>query len=91
VTDHYIGLMSGTSMDGIDAVVASFDDTGINIVATHERPYPETLRYALLKAVATPVDQPLRRLKFSSNPASRQRKFGRSAAMARPCGISPTL
>jgi anhydro-N-acetylmuramic acid kinase len=59
VSDHYIGLMSGTSMDGIDAVVASFDDTGINIVATHERPYPETLRYALLKAVATPVDQPL--------------------------------
>ena len=59
MSDHYIGLMSGTSMDGIDAVVASFDDTGINIVATHERPYPETLRYALLKAVATPVDQPL--------------------------------
>jgi len=54
VTDHYIGLMSGTSMDGIDAVVASFDDTGINIVATHERPYPETLRYALLKAVGAP-------------------------------------
>ena len=59
MTDHYIGLMSGTSMDGIDAVVASFDDTGMNIVATHERPYAETLRYALLKAVATPMDQPL--------------------------------
>ena len=59
MTDHYIGLMSGTSMDGIDAVVASFDDTGINIVATHERPYAETLRYALLRAAATPVDQPL--------------------------------
>jgi anhydro-N-acetylmuramic acid kinase len=40
-------------------LLTSFDDTGINIVATHERPYPETLRYALLKAVATPVDQPL--------------------------------
>ena len=51
--------MSGTSMDGIDAVVASFDETGINIVATHERPYAETLRHALLKAVATPVDQPI--------------------------------
>ena len=59
MTDHYIGLMSGTSMDGIDAVVASFDDTGMNIVATHERPYAETLRHALLKAVATPMDQPL--------------------------------
>ncbi|MDH3990735.1 MAG: anhydro-N-acetylmuramic acid kinase, partial [Gammaproteobacteria bacterium] len=35
MTDHYIGLMSGTSMDGIDAVIATFDDTGINIVATH--------------------------------------------------------
>ena len=59
MTDHYIGLMSGTSMDGIDAVVASFDDNGIDIVATHEHPYAETLRYALLKAVATPMDHPL--------------------------------
>jgi anhydro-N-acetylmuramic acid kinase len=59
VPDYYIGLMSGTSMDGIDAVIADFNDDGVDIIATHERPYAETLQHALLKAVATPVDQPI--------------------------------
>ena len=57
--DYYIGLMSGTSMDGIDAVIAGFNDDAVHIIATHERPYAETLRHALLKAVATPIDQPI--------------------------------
>ena len=57
--DFYIGLMSGTSMDGIDAVIAEFGDNSINIAATHERSYPDTLRRALLNAVTTPVDQPI--------------------------------
>lgn len=87
MTDHYIGLMSGTSMDGIDAVVASFDETGVNIVATHERPYADTLRHALLKAVATPVDQPL------DNIGSLDRQVGecfRDAAteILEKCGIA---
>ncbi|MGD8978074.1 MAG: anhydro-N-acetylmuramic acid kinase, partial [Gammaproteobacteria bacterium] len=45
---HYIGLISGTSMDAIDAVVASFDD-GCRIHATHSHrmaaPTLERLRY----------------------------------------------
>jgi len=57
--DLYIGLMSGTSMDGIDAVAVSFGDNSIHIAGTHERPYPDTLRRALLNAAATPVDQPI--------------------------------
>jgi anhydro-N-acetylmuramic acid kinase len=57
--DIYIGLMSGTSMDGIDAVLASFDANSVNIRATHEKAYPDTLRRALLNAVATPVEQPI--------------------------------
>ena len=53
----YIGLMSGTSMDGIDAVIASFDDGRVDIEGTLQKPYPDTLRRALLNAVTTPVDQ----------------------------------
>ena len=60
--DIYIGLMSGTSMDGIDAVLVSFAEDSVSIAATHEKTYPDTLRRALLNAVRTPVDQPIENL-----------------------------
>jgi anhydro-N-acetylmuramic acid kinase len=59
---YYIGLMSGTSMDGIDAALVKFGDPGVEVVATHQQPYPETLQHALRKAALTPVDQPIENL-----------------------------
>ena len=48
MADLYIGLISGTSMDGIDAVLVSFEDSGVQIQATHSEPYPQTLKDSLL-------------------------------------------
>jgi len=44
----YIGLMSGTSVDAIDAVLVEFNTTGIQVHAVHTHPWLSTLREALL-------------------------------------------
>lgn len=43
----WIGMMSGTSMDGIDAILVSFPDQQIRIHATHSIPYPDDIRTRL--------------------------------------------
>jgi anhydro-N-acetylmuramic acid kinase len=52
MADLYIGLMSGTSMDGIDAILVDFSSGQPTILATHDRGYPphilEQLEAALL-------------------------------------------
>ncbi|WP_165857475.1 anhydro-N-acetylmuramic acid kinase [Marinobacter sp. JSM 1782161] len=46
----YIGLMSGTSMDGIDAVLVSFPEDRIHIHTTFSLPYSDTLRQRVSRA-----------------------------------------
>ena len=48
--DSHIGLMSGTSLDGIDAVIARFDSVGNSplLVRSHYQPFQPLLRDALL-------------------------------------------
>ncbi len=52
----HIGLISGTSMDGIDAVVASFSKGSTDLHASLSHPYPEQLKSDLAYAVANPAD-----------------------------------
>jgi anhydro-N-acetylmuramic acid kinase len=48
MTDYFIGLMSGTSMDGVDAALIEVHDAGIKTIATLGYPMPAELRKQLL-------------------------------------------
>ena len=52
----YIGLMSGTSMDGIDAALVSFADHECDVLMAAMFPYPEELRNDLITASRQPAN-----------------------------------
>ena len=45
--EYYLGLISGTSMDAVDAALVEFDPTP-KLIATHSEPIPELLRQSLI-------------------------------------------
>ncbi len=61
MVEHYIGLMSGTSLDGIDAVVIALDVGELTLVASHIQPLPAPLRAELL-ALAQGCEHELERM-----------------------------
>lgn len=54
-TDLYIGLISGTSADGIDAALVSFDGSHPSLLAHHLHPIPVETRERLI-SLFTPSD-----------------------------------
>ena len=56
--EHYVGLMSGTSLDGVDAVHAEIGPAGqIRLLRTHYLPYADSLRAQLLALHAPQPDE----------------------------------
>ncbi len=70
-TLHYIGLMSGTSMDGVDAVLAAFDAAGQpRVVSRAQVAIPSDLRQELM-ALNQPGNDELHRASIASNALAR--------------------
>lgn len=66
----WIGLMSGTSLDGVDGVLSSFDGGAVAVHAHAHRPFAPALRDELL-ALNTPGPDELHRAALAANALAR--------------------
>lgn len=80
----YLGIMSGTSLDGIDAALVEFDHAkagqSVKLYAAHYQPYEATLKEELL-ALHYPANGELHRAQLISNELASQYAAATSALL----------
>jgi anhydro-N-acetylmuramic acid kinase len=69
--DLYIGIMSGTSLDGVDAALVDLAQASPRLLATHFQPYPQQLKESLL-ALHQPAHGELHQAQLLANRLARE-------------------
>ena len=69
-TELYVGIMSGTSLDGIDAALLDLSGNSVKLLATHYQAYPESLKESLL-ALHQPTHNELHQTQIIANVLAR--------------------
>jgi len=49
---YYIGVMSGTSLDGVDVVLCAIHQDRCTVLFSHEHPFPQSLKNTVLHCIA---------------------------------------
>jgi anhydro-N-acetylmuramic acid kinase len=62
MSELFIGLISGTSMDAVDAALVDFSAVSPQLLATHSHPLPATLRGSLAELISSDTGNTLKRL-----------------------------
>ncbi|MFM8609968.1 MAG: anhydro-N-acetylmuramic acid kinase [Burkholderiaceae bacterium] len=70
MTERFIGLMSGTSLDGIDGVIAQFDGGAPQVLAHASQPFDGALRAELMALNRSGADE-LHRAALAANALAR--------------------
>lgn len=86
--ERYIGLMSGTSLDGIDAVLIETDGDGLRVEAALCHPWPADVAREL-HALCTPGENEIDRLGVANNLVAREFAAATQALLAK-AGLAPS-